>query len=468
MAVQEARLFADSKAFADADPRRAPAAILADYLRERPSGEALAQFVADNFVVPEETESMSVASMNDIEDHIAALWPKLTREPVAEHGSALGLPQRHVVPGGRFRELYYWDSYFTMLGLAAQGRLDLVEEMVDLFAGLIERFGHVPNGTRSYYLTRSQPPVFYLMVGLSRRRGDPRLLAAMRREHAYWMAGGRTVALPDGAILNLFWDDAATPRDESWIEDVATASASGRPEAEVWRDIRAAAESGWDFSSRWLGDGRTMETIRTTRIVPCCLNALLYGLEAALGGAGDAVMAAAADRRRAAMTRFLWNERQGFFADRSLDDDRVTDTPTAAMLYPLFAGCADAGQARATVAAVRQYLIAPGGLRTTLIASGQQWDSPNGWAPLQWIGCRALATYGESDLAADIARRWIETVAREFRARRRMLKKYDVERGGSGGGGEYATQEGFGWTNAVTVALMERFGSPMALRNGNS
>jgi len=463
-AVQEAGLFADSKTFADAVPLRDPAAIVAAYAREAPGdAEALRHFVAANFALPEEpaTAARPGAPATTLAEEIAARWSRLERGPVAASGSALAVSQRHVVPGGRFRELYYWDSYFTMLGLARDSRQDLVEEMVDLFAGLIEQFGHVPNGTRTYYLSRSQPPVFYLMVGLSQRQGDPRLIAAMRREHAYWMTGGRVVRMPDDSLLNRFWDDRDGPRDESWAEDVATARLAPRPANAVWRDIRAGAESGWDFSSRWLADAGDIATIRTTRVVPCCLNALLPGLESALAEAGQANMALAAERRRAAMARYCWNGAEGFYADWLIDAGMVSASPTAAMLYPLFTGCAGELRARRTIAAARRDLLAPGGLRTTRVASGQQWDAPNGWAPLQWIACEALERHGEPALAAEIARRWTATVTREFAASGRLLEKYDVESGGGGGGGEYGVQEGFGWTNGVTRALMARYGQEL-------
>ncbi|MEJ5976214.1 trehalase family glycosidase [Novosphingobium sp. PS1R-30] len=461
-AIQESGIFADSKTFADAVPLREAQAILAEYLALGTAGpEDLRRFVAANFALPEEEDANPTAdrAAEDIAQHIARTWPRLERDGAIEQGSAIGLAHRFVVPGGRFRELYYWDSYFTMLGLVAQGRQDLVEEMVDLFADLIDRFGHVPNGTRSYYLSRSQPPVFYLMVGLSERKRDPRLLRALRREHEYWMSGGRVVSLAGGRSLNRYWDDADRPRDESWTEDLATARKSGRPEAEVWRELRAGAESGWDFTSRWLADGRRLETIRTTRIVPCCLNALLFGLESALAEAGDPAMERAALMRREAIALLNWNEAKGFFADYSMDDETVSDQPTAAMLYPLFTGCADPSAAARTIAAARRHLMAPGGLRTTLVETGQQWDAPNGWAPLQWIACQAFASHGEPTLAQDLAGRWIATVKTEFAATGRMLEKYDVERGGSGDGGEYVTQEGFGWTNGVTAALAARLDS---------
>ena len=216
-------------------------------------------------------------------EHIRALWPVLTRPPLdpPAGSTALALPRPYVVPGGRFREMYYWDSYFTMLGLKADGRQDLVDDMVADFVSLVERYGHVPNGTRTYYLSRSQPPFLYAMMALSRPRDAAeraRRLAALRREHAFFTSPERTVAMPDGARLQHYPDARDTPRDESWREDVETARASGRDAAVVYRHLRAAAESGWDFSSRWLADGKTLATIDTTNIVPVDLNSLLYGL----------------------------------------------------------------------------------------------------------------------------------------------------------------------------------------------
>lgn len=289
-AVQMRRIFPDGKTFVDAVPKRADAAILADFRARRPADDTeLRAFVLANFDVPGlEAVPQSVTGPRlPIARHIAGLWPHLTRDPVTPPAgsSALAVADRYVVPGGRFRELYYWDSYFTMLGLVADRRQDLVESMVDDFTDLVERYGHVPNGTRSYYLSRSQPPFLYLMMGLSQTR-DPavlgRRLAALKREHAYFTSPERSVTLPDGAVLQHYWDARTTPRDESWREDVETARTSGRPAAQVYRDLRAGAESGWDYSSRWLADGRTLATIDTTNVLPADLNSLLWG-----DGAGD-------------------------------------------------------------------------------------------------------------------------------------------------------------------------------------
>jgi len=476
--VETRSLFPDSKTFADATPRRSDAAILADFARQAGWSDGdLRAFVLQNFDLPSTAPVKTPPPTPDIAAHIRALWPILTRTAVVvpAGGSALTLPQPYVVPGGRFRELYYWDSYFTMLGLARSGRQDLVEAMIEDFGSLIDRYGHIPNGTRTYYLSRSQPPFFYLMAGLSQKRDAASLRRRngwLRAEHAFWMVGAaglkpgeakaRVVRLADGALLNRYWDDRDDPRDESYREDVALAAEiPDRPKAEIYRDIRAAAESGWDFSSRWLGDGRTLQTIRTTRIAPVDLNSLLYGMEATIArnckALGDHPCTADFDKqaraRRAAIIRHLWNDRTGWFADYDLDRKAVSDAPTAAMFAPLFAGVATPVEAHRE-AISGSGLVKDGGLATTLSATGQQWDAPNGWAPLQWISVSGLRRYGETALAARISTGWLKTVRREYAASGRMLEKYDVVSVKPGGGGEYPLQDGFGWTNGVTLELL--------------
>lgn len=477
-AVQEGRVFDDGKTFADAVPRADDAAILSAYAAERPVGKpALRAFVARWFTLPPGT---TVNERPGLRDHIRALWPQLARVTldVPPGGSALALPEPYVVPGGRFREIYYWDSYFTMLGLKADGQNGLVRAMVDDFASLIERYGHIPNGTRSYYLSRSQPPFFALMTDLAGPQDaatEARWLRAMRAEHDFWMAGAdclgaddackRVVRMPDGALLNRYRDDRETPRDESWAEDVATARETNRPQAEVWRHLRSGAESGWDFSSRWLDDPGRLATIRTSDFVPVDLNSLLHAGELVIArrckAAGDGHCAnrfqRAADARRAAIGRWLWDTGRGRFADWDRANAAPSPPLSAAIAFPLFTGTASSQQAAATARTLERELLAPGGLRTTNVTSGQQWDAPNGWAPLQWAAIAGLERYGRADLARTIAARWVATANRTYRQTGKLLEKYDVERATAGGGGEYPTQDGFGWTNGVLAAMIERW-----------
>ncbi|HEY2254031.1 MAG TPA: alpha,alpha-trehalase TreF [Variovorax sp.] len=500
-AVQSQRIFADSKTFVDCAPRVEPEAILAAFRARR--GEAgfdLADFVHAHFEVlhPEPSDYVSVPGQ-PIAAHIEDLWPVLTRHPLGHppRSSLLQLPHAYVVPGGRFRELYYWDSYFTMLGLSGAAQRPLMRDMVENFAYLIDTYGHVPNGTRSYYLSRSQPPVFALMVELAQRHGaalEIDFLPQLRREHAFWMtgsdsldeghAGHRAVRMPGGALLNRYWDERDTPREESWLEDVSTARATRRDPGGLFRDIRAACESGWDFSSRWLREvapnrrahGRahvraataaSLASICTTDILPVDLNAFMHKLEARIAAlsqqAGDSATArkfeALAEARKAAINEFFWDARQGSYVDHDWRLGQQRSGLTAACVVPLFVGVAEAEQAAAQAATLSRRLLAPGGLSPTEFSTDQQWDQPNGWACLQWMAIRGLADYGHQALSHSIARRWLATVAAVYERQGKLVEKYalrqlDHEATTGGSGGEYPLQDGFGWTSGVTAALL--------------
>jgi alpha,alpha-trehalase len=480
VAVQTQHLYADGKEFVDAVAKAAPEGILAQYHALRPASPAsLRDFVAAHFTLPTEVvPGPAASSLVPIAEHIDQLWSELTRStPSAPpYASLLALPRSYVVPGGRFRELYYWDSYFTMLGLLESGRRDLVEDMVRDFAYLIDTYGHVPNGTRTYYLSRSQPPFFFEMVGLL-STDDPgqafaRYLPELEREYAYWMQGsaglrpGRAhrhaVAMPDGSILNRYWDDRNTPRDESYAQDTDLARASARSAHAVFRDIRAAAESGWDFSTRWLADSKDRTSIDTTEIVPSDLNSLLFGLENAirLGCERTADVScvrqftAHAAARRRAVDRYLWDPAAGAYLDYRWTHRERIERVSAATLYPLFVSLASETQAAAVAATAARQLLRPGGLVTTPLESGQQWDAPNGWAPLQWIAVAGLRQYSKNALAETIACRFLHDVAAVYDQTGKLVEKYDVIRTDrKGGGGEYPTQDGFGWTNGVVRKL---------------
>jgi len=482
-AVQRAKVFSDNKTFVDLVPRDPPDTIMAAFRAEAPhTRDELAAFVARHF-----RSQSEVSAKPSMREHIKALWSILAKPPlvVVPGSSSLQLPNTFVVAGGRFNEMYYWDSYFTMLGLKADGEKPLIEAMLGNFTSLVERYGHVPNGTRTYYLTRSQPPFLSLMMDLSDNK-DPLInaerLAALKTEYAYWMAGTdclgnadacqHVVRMPDGSLLNRYWDARDTPRDESYTIDVATASeAAPRPAATVYRDLRAGAESGWDFSSRWLKDGKRLSTIHTTDIVPIDLNSLLFNLERSIArrcaSVGDKACAAEFERkagaRRIAVDKYLWSAGEKRFGDWDTSTGALTSSISAANLYPLFVGMATTFQASETAKLTEKSLLAPGGLRTTTVGTGEQWDEPNGWAPLLWIAVEGLDRYDHRDLARQLATRWVRTVSGFYDCTGRMVEKYDIESGKAGGGGEYPVQDGFGWTNGVTRALLDRPGMDAAI-----
>jgi len=480
--VQSAKLFPDQKTFADAVPKSDPYMILADYRMQRnQSGFDLRHFVDLNFDLPKAGEKYVPPADQNLREHIDGLWPVLTRttDKAAKWDSLLPLPESYVVPGGRFREVYYWDSYFTMLGLAESGHWDKIEDMVKNFAYEIDTWGHIPNGNRSYYLSRSQPPFFSLMVELLATHDKEALKTfqpQLTKEYQYWMEGGdslapgsaskRVVKLQNGALLNRYWDDRDTPRPESWLDDVTTAKNNpDRPATEIYRDLRAGAASGWDFSSRWMDNPEQLGSIHTTSFIPVDLNALMYQMEKTLSHAskatGDEAGAARYDKlasqRQQAMESTLWNDKKGWYADYDMRRKAVSDSLTAAALYPLFVKAAAQDRADKVAAATQAQLLKAGGVLTTTVNTGQQWDAPNGWAPLQWIAAVGLENYGHDDLSMEVTWRFLTNVQHTYDREKKLVEKYDVTTTGTGGGGgEYPLQDGFGWTNGVTLKMLDK------------
>ncbi|HXE84941.1 MAG TPA: alpha,alpha-trehalase TreF [Gemmatimonadales bacterium] len=483
--VQLSGIFPDSKEFVDARPRAAARTIQARYdSARRAPGFVLKDFVDQNFVLPQPAgDGYHTVASQSMVAHVNALWPVLTRRPDSTDPSSslIPLPESYVVPGGRFREIYYWDSYFTMQGLVKSGHTDLVKNMLDNFAHLIRTVGHIPNGNRTYYLSRSQPPYFAAMVALYAGATDTTqalvYLDALEKEYAFWMNGAdqlkpgqfyrRVVRMPEGVVLNRYWDDSNEPRPESYKPDVEigmTVPDSLRPN--FYRNARATAESGWDFSSRWMRDPKDLRTLETIDLLPVDLNSLLYNAERVIAalrtfrnGPGDAAVAKRfndlADKRREAIQALMYEPNRGFFYDvRWRTGVRVTDRPSLAAAAPLYFGVATPEQGIRTAARLEAEFLKPGGFVTTNFNSGQQWDGPNGWPPLEWLTIEGVRRYRRDDLADKAATRWLDLIQRTYRATGRMMEKYDVvDPKRRAGGGEYPTQDGFGWTNGVVLAL---------------
>ena len=484
-AVQQEKFYYDQKTFADALPKYDPSSILADWqMQKNQRNFDLKHFVANNFTLPTESDKYVPPAGQSLREHIDGLWPVLTRtaKSAGQYDSLLQLPKPYVVPGGRFREVYYWDSYFTMLGLAESGHWDRVQDMVDNFASLLDRYGHIPNGNRSYYLSRSQPPFFSLMVDLlATHNGNKtytRYLPQLQKEYDYWMADSDTVApgeaskrvikLADGSLLNRYWDARDAPRTESWLDDVNTAKkAPQRDKAGLFRDLRAGAASGWDFSSRWFTDAHNLASIRTTQLAPVDLNSLMFHLEKVLSNSYQLnkqnglakQFADRAEKRQATINRYLWNSAQGWYADYDWKKKQIHPQLTAATLFPLYMQVASDKQADSTASAVEKQLLKPGGLLTTTVNNGQQWDAPNGWAPLQWVAVEGLEHYHKPQLAQQIGLRFLQNVQTTYDQQHKLVEKYVVEGKnlGGGGGGEYPLQDGFGWTNGVTLMLLDKY-----------
>ncbi|MDT0688387.1 alpha,alpha-trehalase TreA [Salegentibacter sp. F188] len=485
--VQTKEIFPDSKTFVDAIPKKNVKEIRREYKAlEDKSMASISAFVEDNFEIPG-GETSYEADSSSINQHIKKLWQVLKRPADEQHsGTLIPLPNPYIVPGGRFREIYYWDSYFTMLGLQEDGETETIRNMVDNFAYLINNYGFIPNGNRTYYLGRSQPPFFAMMVQvLAEEEGDEvyvEYLEEMQKEYEFWMAGAeklnsgkpshrRVVQLAEGEILNRYWDDNPGPRPESYREDIKTAedavtASPNLTKEEVYIHLRAGAESGWDYSSRWLDADASGEfdlsTIHTTNIIPVDLNSLLYNLEGTIAKTHDLAgnsseaekFSAKQQKRKNLILKYCWNRETKFFMDYNFRRNKYTEILSLAGVYPLFFEIADGQQASQVAEKIENKFLKPGGVVTTLNPTGEQWDAPNGWAPLQWVTITGLRNYGKELLADEIKMRWLQVNQDVYDRTYKMLEKYNVEDlTKESGGGEYPTQDGFGWTNGVFQKL---------------
>lgn len=504
--VQRAGIFADSKTFPDSRPVMRIKRIRDQYQSSHQRADFnLERFVVTHFDTSTRVKPITIDHRTTPSAHIQALWPVLTRHDTTEptHASSrIRLPYPYVVPGGRFNEMYYWDSYFTLLGLEESGKSKLIEQMVYNYLFLLDNFGFIPNGTRSYFLSRSQPPFYFLMVNLylnNKYHHDilhdkisqkthlswmfkkelKRLTDALEREHAFWMiseksvspghpAANHMVRTGNGEFLNRYFDKRPEPRPEAYKEDIHLARESNRAHETLYLDLRSACESGWDFSSRWLADPQQLKTIQTSNILPVDLNTLLYGMERMIARShfllGDKEnfrqWKEKAQKRGELIQQYFWDEGNGFYFDYHFKNKKHTPSWTLAGVYPLFFEIADSTQAAKVARHIENKFLKDGGLVTTLTAIGEQWDYPNGWAPLQWMAIKGLQNYGYNALADKIATRWLKLNEQVFRKTGKMMEKYNVvDTTLMSGGGEYPAQDGFGWTNGVYLRLQRQLNS---------
>ncbi len=480
--VQINQVYPDGKTFVDLVPKERLRSIQQEYqlLKQDPHFD-LREFIKRHFYDIAETTHKPKPYVFDknqtIEKHIDDLWEHLERRNRKDRGSLLALPYKYIVPGGRFNEQFYWDSYFIMIGLATAGRWLELEAMLKNCAYMIRKYGFIPTANRSYFLSRSQPPFFSHMVRLLAEHKGRRILIEylplMLAEYKFWMRGQnkitdhafrRVVKLSNDQILNRYYDNKSTPRPESLRQDTATANSPHANKAKLFLDLRAAAESGWDFSSRWFNDPQDIKTVATTDIIPVDLNALLYHLELTIADAYKTLLqpllvrkyTMLAARRKELISKYCWDETAGFFVDYNFRRSRNTGVLSLASVVPLYTGVATNDQAAAVANRLKKDFLKTGGLVTTLNATGQQWDAPNGWAPLEYMAIKGLERYGQNELAATIARRWTDLNKQVYKKTYRLVEKYNViDSGGLGGGGEYLLQDGFGWTNGVYLALVK-------------
>ncbi len=469
--VQMRRLFEDSKSFADAVPlwplREAYAAF-----RPNMTDIELRTLVSEAFSMPQEKDGVILESQSATE-HVQKLWPYLTRPGETEKvGTRFPIPHDYVVPGGRFNEIYYWDSYFTMLGLAVDGKYELIKSMIDNFAHSIKQFGFIPNGNREYFLSRSQPPFFYLMIRLYEDCTGLEIaqdyLESLLQEYNFWVVEdqlkekpftGHFVETIHHTQLARYWDRLPEPRPESYQEDVLMYEETKDPS--LYRNLRSACESGWDFSSRWCKNPFDLQTIRTIAILPVDLNSLLYGMELLIAECfsrlGDQTangdFLGLSESRAEDLIEQCYDPDDGFFFDYDFQSNQLVKRYYASAIFPLFVNMVEQDIANRVAEKFMHELVVDGGVLTSQIQSGQQWDAPNGWAPLNWVAYKAMKNYGFDEYAEIIRSRWITTIESYYEKHGKLVEKYNVLTNDTATGGEYPNQDGFGWTNGVYLAM---------------
>jgi len=473
--VQRSKVFEDQKMMTDAVPLFSISEINAKYEQEKQSGNFdLKEFVMSNFDFLGAKISIQREEHLPINEHIEKLWDELTRTAYEEKGTLLKLPKPYVVPGGRFNEFFYWDSYFIMLGLQVSGRVEMMKNIIENCSYLIQTVGFVPNASRTHFLSRSQPPYFSLMLDLLFETTKDESIYiqyhdTLEKEYAFWMSGAdglengsgvkRVVRTIDGDVLNRYYDAENEPRPESYLIDIEDSeNAAGE---EFYRNIRSACESGWDFSSRWFADGENIQTIETLNIAQLDLNCLIWHLEktlvrsSAMQGFNEKenYFIQRAKNRRALIQKYFWDEDAEIFKDFHIKKHQKTASEHIVSLYPLFLNIVTDEQAKKTAKTIGEKLLYKGGLATTTKQSGQQWDFPNAWAPYQWMGFKAMKNYG---FAEKIKNNWCSNVERVYNNTGKLMEKYNVmDTDSIAGGGEYPNQDGFGWTNGVYLKLKQ-------------
>ena len=402
----------------------------------------------------------------------------------------LYLPRPYVVPGGRFNEMYGWDSYFIQLGLLRDNQVGPAQDMADNFLYEIGNYGKILNANRTYYLSRSQPPFLtQMLLGVYRRTHDRKWLAgAVHALEAYYRFWTSEPHLTPDTGLSRYYDlgDGPAPESVSAERDAQGLTHYDRvkeyyrthqvPDYEAGefydskRDLltslfykgdRSMRESGFDPSNRF-----GPFSVDIIHYDPVCLNSLLYLMETQtaeilgiLDRDGDgAIWRKRAADRAAAINRLMWDAGDGLYYDYNFVHKTARRYPFLTAFYPLWAGIATREQAAAVEHNLAKF-ERPGGLETSTYESGNQWDAPWGWAPLQMIAVEGLRRYGYGADADRISREFLSLVEQEYGKVGFIVEKYDVVRRGTDSSsirfGYQSNQQGFGWTNAVYTRLLD-------------
>ncbi|KAH7715910.1 Trehalase family protein [Aphelenchoides avenae] len=510
-AVNYHKLFNDSKDFVDMPLKMPPEEVQHNFDKkfgstnvQQINADALKDFIEAHFSPPgAELENCTPADWKEnpgklmsIQDpefrewalQLNGLWKHLCKKIKPEiyqavnQYSLIAIPNEFIAPGGRFREFYYWDAYWIIKGLLASEMYDTSRQMILNFKEMVDRFGFIPNGGRVYYLRRSQPPLLTPMVyeyyeATHNKSFLNEILPTLEKELKFWDTQ-RTVKvkLEDGRMYKAYRyrTSSNVPRPESFKEDMETSIKMNDTERQFfYRAVASAAESGWDFSTRWFRDRKTLASVETHKVLPVDLNSyicwnldILEYLYEQVANYDKSVFYR--DRRagfRQTVEHIFYNDTTGSWHDYNLRSHKHNTEFYPLIAVPLFTNCYnDLDQQKSErlyefMEAVGAFSY-PGGVPSSQIRdTGEQWDFPNGWSPSQHIlieGLRKSENPKMQDQAFKIAKKWVYGNYKVFSATHHMWEKYNVI--GSvpapGHGGEYTVQDGFGWTNGVILDLL--------------
>jgi alpha,alpha-trehalase len=396
-------------------------------------------------------EQLTPEAVQPARDYIRLYWPKLIRFNEKDDDTLIGLPYPYLVPAFEeghefdFNELYYWDSYFMVQGIMDEENKELVTGILEDMINLYERFKIIPNGSRTYLMSRSEPPLLTTYI--------LEVYKAYKKDKD-WLRRSIDIAKSE---YNTVWMGKAKPHARQVYEGL-----SRYYDINYQHDL-AEAESGWDLNPRF--NHKCMDYL------PIDLNCMLYKYEKdfayterILGNEAEAVKwDQEAHKRRMNINELMWSDMRGLYYDYNYVKEQRGNVASLAAYFALWAGVANERQAAKLVSSLRKF-EEKGGLTTTeeslslsQIVPGtvpMQWSYPNGWAPLHFIVVRGLQKYGYHKEARRIALKWINTNLQWFNKHGVFLEKYNVVQPDKPPmKGLYPSQTGFGWTNSV----FERF-----------
>ncbi|CAG8703298.1 38655_t:CDS:2, partial [Gigaspora margarita] len=549
--IQLASIFNDSKTFVDMPTKKPLNEVLdaASKLPQNASKSTILDFVNTYFSKEgQELVQTEIPSFNSSPSFLQKIkqpiirgfakkvhnyWPNLARKVDQSfmcsgcESSFIPINKSFVVPGGRFREIYYWDSYFVIEGLLVSELYEIASNMIQNFLDLIEIYGFVPNGSRVYYLNRSQPPLLTQMVKIYYEATNDTLLLRkafplLLKEYKFWRKNTTIRVNKNNKqyVLNHYNVYNIYPRPESFLEDYTTVEQDSfnlTKKKELYSDIATAAESGWDFSSRWTrnpyipppnnssNNYEMLRTLNTRSVIPVELNSILYMNEITLSEfakqvddsktVGNTVewLKNSAKERLEGMIELLWDDETAMFRDYNVTSDTKSNIISLASYYPFWAQSlskdvlTDSKKILKSFSFVSKLLSKyEGSPPVTLINSSLQWDFPNAWPPLTYVIVKGLLNSYNSHndpellkIAIETSQHYVSSVLCAWYSTGGSIpglvtklpnatdngiifEKYSALKAGvSGRGGEYQVQIGFGWTNGVLLWICSKLGDKL-------